>query len=54
MKALDNRFYVKFMQLEIGILCNFSGRCFSPPEDAARFQYCVFENETHSDCGKFS
>ena len=23
MKALDNRFYVKFMQLEIGLLCVF-------------------------------
>ena len=23
MKTLDNRFYVKFMQLEIGLLCDF-------------------------------
>ena len=37
----------------IAQLCNFSGRCFSRPEDEARFQHCVFENKTHSAAASF-
>ena len=50
MKALDNRFYVKFMQLEIGLLASLTGplksvkKCLDPfLKFAITFQLCIVQ-----------
>ena len=42
MKALDTRFYVKFMQLEIGLLYKMIGIMMKPFYDVYRFTFLRF------------